>query len=162
MNTLNYTFFEEYKLLENLCRDMYHTNTGVTSYIDDMMNTPWRNRCNIANWESDLIQLKRIRSLLNQLAHTEGTFMEDVCTEKDIQFVKDFYQRIIDGTDPLASKKQNYGNIQMTRTDVNNNRVFKRNQFNRRETTEKESYLIIAIRIIIIIVFIALMILLVH
>lgn len=162
MNTLNYTFFEEYKLLENLCRDMYHTNTGVTSYIDDMMNTPWRNRCNIANWESDLIQLKRIRSLRNQLAHTEGTFMEDVCTEKDIQFVKDFYQRIIDGTDQLASKKQNYGNIQMTRTDVNNNRVFKRNQFNRRETTEKESYLIIAIRIIIIIVFIALMILLVH
>lgn len=50
----------------------------------------------------------------------------------------------------------------MTRTDVNNNRVFKRNQFNRRETTEKESYLIIAIRIIIIIVFIALIILLVH
>lgn len=106
MNTLNYTFFEEYKLLENLCRDMYHTNTGVTSYIDDMMNTPWRNRCNIANWESDLIQLKRIRSLRNQLAHTEGTFMEDVCTEKDIQFVKDFYQRIIDGTDPLASKNK--------------------------------------------------------
>lgn len=68
----------------------------------------------------------------------------------------------MNGTDPLALKKQNYGNIPMTRTDVNNNMVFKRNQSNRQETTEKESYLIIAIRIIIIIVFIALMILLVH
>lgn len=162
MNTLNHTFFEKYKSLEKLCREMYQNNTGVTSYINDMINTPWRNRCNIANWESDLIQLKRIRSLRNQLAHTEEAVMEDVCTEKDIQFVKDFHQRIMNGTDPLALKKQNYGNIPMTRTDVNNNRVFKRNQSNRQETTEKESYLIIAIRIIIIIVFIALMILLVH
>lgn len=162
MNTLNHTFFEKYKSLEKLCRDMYQNNTGVTSYINDMMNTPWRNHCNIANWESDLIQLKRIRSLRNQLAHTEEAVMEDVCTEKDIQFVKDFHQRIMNGTDPLALKKQNYENIPMTRTDVNNNRVFKRNQSNRQETTEKESYLIIAIRIIIIIVFIALMILLVH
>lgn len=71
MNTLNHTFFEKYKSLEKLCRDMYQNNTGVTSYINDMMNTPWRNHCNIANWESDLIQLKRIRSLRNQLAHTE-------------------------------------------------------------------------------------------
>ena len=46
-------------------------------------------------------KLKRVRHLRNNLAHNTDAFDEENCTQEDIQFVKDFHQRIINGTDPL-------------------------------------------------------------
>ena len=36
MNKLEIEFFEEYKSVDNICRDMFQTNQGITEYINQM------------------------------------------------------------------------------------------------------------------------------
>lgn len=136
MNEKNYVFFEEYKQLDKLCRDMY-PDKGVTGYIDDMVNTYWHDYP-IKNWESDLTQLKKMRKLRNRLAHTEGAFTEDICTQMDIQFVQNFHKRIIDGTDPLAMKQQYCEKRHNMQNDVSDDSIFKENQ-SYHSTSQKEN-----------------------
>lgn len=102
MNSLNYIFFEEYKHLEKLCREMYRDKDGVTNYINDMEKAPLWDCANIPNWKTDLEQLKRLRHIRNNLAHTEGAFDEQTCTQADIDWIKNFYNRIMKQFDPLA------------------------------------------------------------
>lgn len=104
MKEINYVFFEEYKKLEKLCGDMYNSHNGVTNYIDDMKSVSWSNYRSIKNWESDLKQLMRLRHIRNNLAHNEGAFDENVCTQYDIEWLHNFYKRILNQTDPLALK----------------------------------------------------------
>lgn len=151
MNEQNYVFFEEYKQLEKLCRDMY-PDKGVTGYIDNMMGTCWRDYHNIKNWESDLTQLKRMRKLRNQLAHTEGAFTEDICTQADIQFVQNFHKRIIDGTDPLAMKQQYWEKYHSIQNDVFDDSIFKENR-SYHSTSQKEHIIWIIIIGLVVIVF---------
>ncbi len=104
---MNYVFFEEYKHLEKLCREMYDSYEGVTSYIDDMKKVSFRDYSNIPNWRTDLEQLHRLRHIRNNLAHTEGAFYEQNCTQEDVDWVKDFYRRIMAQSDPLSVLKKN-------------------------------------------------------
>lgn len=39
MANLNYSFFEEFARLEQLCKDSYSEEHGVTKYIEEMKNT---------------------------------------------------------------------------------------------------------------------------
>lgn len=101
MNNTNYAFFEEYKRLDKLCCDMYQCSNGVTQYIEDMNTTPF---CTVSNWRDDLEQLKRLRHIRNDLAHTQGAFSENLCSQQDIDWIHDFYNRILQQTDPLAMR----------------------------------------------------------
>ena len=47
-------------------------------------------------------QLMHLRHIRNYLAHTSGAFQEELCTQKDIDLVIDFYNRILTQTDPMA------------------------------------------------------------
>lgn len=69
MNNLNHVFFEEYKSLDELCRQIYGSQPGITHYIDDMKRVPARDYRHIPNWETDLKRLIRIRHIRNDLAH---------------------------------------------------------------------------------------------
>lgn len=60
MSNLNYIFFEEFKHLEKLCREIYQSNSGVSDYINDMENVSAKDYRNIKDWERDLKQLKRL------------------------------------------------------------------------------------------------------
>lgn len=107
MNKLNYTFFEEFKRLEKICKDIYNSNTGVTDYINDMKSVP-KNEClHIKNFESDLNSLIRFRHIRNHLAHSEGGFDEEICTQKDIETIREFYYRILTSNDPMALAYKN-------------------------------------------------------
>lgn len=99
MRSLNYVFFEEFKRLDKLCGEIYHSQHGVTSYIEDMKTVS--QPC-ILNWKSDLDKLIHLRHLRNHLAHTSGAFQEDICTQKDIDSVIEFYNRILSQEDPMA------------------------------------------------------------
>lgn len=103
MEHLNYTFFEEYKRLDKLCGDLYGEQHGISCYIEDMKasvsNNDYRN---IPDWTSDLQQLVRLRHIRNHLAHTEGAFHEKNCTQEDISWILNFYERILSRTDSLA------------------------------------------------------------
>ena len=107
MNNLNFIFLEEYKHLDKLCSELYDGQPGVTSYINAMKNMDWNDTRQVSNWRSDLNNLIRLRHIRNHLAHTEGSFNEKLCTSVDVNWVKDFRNRILKQTDPLAMLRIN-------------------------------------------------------
>ncbi len=103
MDNLNFIFFEEFKHLDKLCGELYDVEKdGVTSYINDMKSAVQYNCRQIPNWREDLEQLIRLRHIRNNLAHAPGAFDEECCTQKDINWVQDFYERILHQLDPMA------------------------------------------------------------
>lgn len=100
MNKTNSIFFNEYKRLEKLLNDMYEESHGVTRYIEDM-----KKRCPDS---TELKTLKHLRYIRNRLAHEAGAFDENCATQNDILWIKDFYERVLDGKDPLSAKKKQY------------------------------------------------------
>lgn len=102
MNNLNLIFLEEYKHLDKLCSELYDGQPGVTNYINDMKSMDWNDARDIPNWKADLSNLIRLRHIRNHLAHTEGAFGEKLCTNEDVNLVKDFRNRILKQTDPLS------------------------------------------------------------
>ena len=67
-----------------------------------MKAADWDNARRILNWKADLSNLIRLRHIRNHLAHTEGAFNENLCTTEDVDWVKDFRERILKQDDPLA------------------------------------------------------------
>ena len=109
MNNLNFIFLEEYKHLDKLCSELYNGQPGVTSYINDMKSVDWNDAREISNWKSDLNNLIHLRHIRNHLAHTEGAFSEKLCTNEDVNWIKDFRNRILKQTDPLAMLRKENG-----------------------------------------------------
>ena len=105
MDNLNYIFFEQFKRLDNLCADIFDSHPGVTAYIDHMEATPSA-AARVAGWPEDLRQLKHLRHIRNHLAHDSGAFLEENCTQADIDWLDDFYNRIIKRSDPIALARQ--------------------------------------------------------
>ena len=121
MNNLNFIFLEEYKHLDKLCSELYDGQPGVTSYINAMKNMDWNDARQVSNWRSDLNNLIRLRHIRNHLAHTEGSFNEKLCTSVDVNWVKNFRNRILKQTDPLALlRKYSRKNISYKCSDVRN------------------------------------------
>ena len=99
-------FQEEYKRLDQLCKDYLSSDKGVSSYIEQMEDTAYQNRRYVRSWEEDYKQLKHVRWVRNQLAHEVGTLDSDLCTEEDLEWVKEFTYRIMHGTDPFSVARQ--------------------------------------------------------
>lgn len=117
MDDLNYNFLNEFKRLEKLCNDIYGKIHGVTLYIDDMEAVPRYEYYNIFNWETDLKQLKRIRYLRNQIVHSDDLFDKAIVTQNDIYFVREFYNRILNQSDPLSCYRKSKEAIKKTYYD---------------------------------------------
>ena len=105
MRELNVDFLEQYKQLDKLCKDMYSSGEGVSSYIKDMESASCSEKQCVYNWDAIYKQLKHIRWLRNQLAH-EIDINTDFCDQNDIDWVKQFYKSIFNGNDPLAIARQ--------------------------------------------------------
>ncbi len=110
MNYLNYEFFDEFKSLDNLCRDIYgksiDNKLGVTLYLEDMEKNSYQGLCVIPSWSADYHRLKKVRNLRNELAHSNNSFSYENCSEEDIHFVRSFRTRILNQTDPIALLKK--------------------------------------------------------
>ena len=106
MGYLNYEFFDEYKALDNLCRDIYGESPdkklGVSMYIEDMEKNFSRGSFEISGWESDYNHLKYVRNIRNELAQSRNSITVDICSHEDIDFVRFFRARILNQTDPIA------------------------------------------------------------
>lgn len=98
-SNINYVFFEEYKKISNLCNDMLQVQNGVTEYINELEKIAGRRE---PEAQSVLRQLKRMRHLRNLLAHGEGTFEQELCSAQDVEWIRDFHQKLLTQTDPLA------------------------------------------------------------
>lgn len=102
MLEINVRFQEEYLRLDSLCRDFFESKRGVSLYIEHMESTEEKEWSQISGWESDLRALKRMRHIRNKLAHEVDALDKRVCSERDISWIKNFYIRIMDETDPLT------------------------------------------------------------
>jgi hypothetical protein len=106
MNYLNYEFFDEFKRLDNLCRDIYGKSAdnklGVTLYIEDMDRNASLGSLKVSDWTLNYKLLKNARRIRNELAHSRDSFSVDICTQEDIDFVRSFRERILNQTDPIS------------------------------------------------------------
>ena len=89
----------EFRYLEKICNDLYGAQHGVTLYINEMQQAGYASR-SIPGWSGDLANLKRVRHIRNILVHEPDHEIE--YDESDVEFIKQFYQRILDRQDPLA------------------------------------------------------------
>ena len=95
------SFIESYKHLYKICGEMFETQYGVSAYIEEMLNNP-RGSFLVRGWENDLKQLKHYRWIRNQIVHEPDCYEENMCEAGDDEWLDDFYERIINQTDPLA------------------------------------------------------------
>ena len=110
MGYLNYEFFDEFKALDNLCRDIYgesiDNKLGVTLYLEDMDRKAYQGAFKVFGWTSDYNQLKNARNMRNELAHSRNSMTVDICSQEEIDFVRSFRTRILNQTDPIAKLRK--------------------------------------------------------
>ncbi len=94
-------FIDSYKSLEKLCSEMYSDNHGLSTYIDEMTNIPNASYY-VQGWDDDLKQLKHYRWVRNKIVHEPGYTEENMCVPEDMQWLNNFYARIMSVSDPLA------------------------------------------------------------
>jgi len=126
MNEKEIQLFVEFKKLDNLCKDLLSSEKGVTSYIEEMENTPLSKQMLVSDFDETYKMLKHVRWVRNDIAHGNGN---SECEQEDIDFVCDFYKKILSRTDPFAiirkaeneaakkaAKKKAVQNVQTTQT----------------------------------------------
>lgn len=94
-------FLDSYKSLEKLCSEIYRNNHGISSYIDEMINTPVGINY-VKGWNDDLRLLKHYRWVRNKIVHEPDCNEENMCESDDAIWLDNFYSRIISTDDPLA------------------------------------------------------------
>ena len=102
MNTvtdLEIELFEEHKQVDKICREMFSSEKGVKTYIEQMEATPYSVLCQVSGWDNDLRMLKRAHWIRNTIAHE--TAAVDF-TEEDVDWLIEFHRRILNCQDPLA------------------------------------------------------------
>lgn len=99
MDNIEILFFEEYKKLDNLCKDLFKSDRGVSQYIEEMECTPFTKSRLVESWQDDYKMLKHVRWIRNNIAHNNEC---SGCNKSDVKSVKDFYKKIINQKDPFS------------------------------------------------------------
>lgn len=94
-------FIESYKHLEKICGEMMDDERRLSVYIDEMLKRP-SGAFYVSGWNEDLKQLKYYRWVRNQISHEPGCTEENMCKPSDTIWLDNFYERIMEQTDPLA------------------------------------------------------------
>lgn len=102
MSNLNHEFLEAYKDADNICKQIYASDKGITNYIDAMQAIPSYESVKISDWSAVLSRLKNLRHIRNKLSHEVGTLDMEMCTQADINWIRSFKLKIINQDDPLA------------------------------------------------------------
>lgn len=91
--------FDEYKRVDNICRDMFLGQSGISQYITEMEQNSSYGGAKVPLWDRDYRRLKHVRWLRNQIAHE--SFVTD-CNEEDVAWLEGFHSRLLKQQDPLA------------------------------------------------------------
>lgn len=103
MDAIQIELLEEYKYVDAICRDMLGAEKGVTAYIEQLDETPGTVRYWITEWNDEYKQLKHIRWLRNQIAHSTGSVE---CSQADVDWLKGFHNRLLTQQDLLAKARR--------------------------------------------------------
>ncbi len=128
MIKLNVEFIEEYKRLDNLCKQCFDSKDGVTEYISQMESEWDKGIKSVNDWQSIYKKLKHVRYIRNQLAHDSGTLNSNIVEKDDLDFVKDFYNQIIKTKDPLTLSSKAKKIISTPKSRKNNKRRNKKSK----------------------------------
>ncbi len=117
-------FIDSYKRLEKICSEMYGDNHGLSIYIEEMISYS-NGYYHVSVWNEDLRHLKHYRWIRNQIVHEPDCTEENMCNSYDIQWLDDFYSRIISGNDPLAlyRKVKSQRRSQKTKETYSSNQI---------------------------------------
>ena len=107
MESLNLCFYEAYTRLDKLCAETYQTTKGVTRYIECMRSIYPKVSAGVPNWQADLRRLVTLRHTRNLMSHEPGALREDSCDQEDVAWLARFYERMLNGTDPLSLLRKN-------------------------------------------------------
>ena len=94
-------FMETYKRLERLCGEMLGEERPISAYIEEMKRKP-EGASFVKGWGHDLKKLDHYRWVRNQISHNPACDEDNMCNAADVQWIEDFYQRLLNQTDPLA------------------------------------------------------------
>ena len=103
MDAIQIEFLDEYKYVDKICREMFDAEKGVTTYIEQLDETPMTARYWITEWNDEYRQIKHVRWLRNQIAHSTG-YVE--CTQSELDWLKDFHNRLLTQQDLLAKARR--------------------------------------------------------
>lgn len=111
---IDFKFLEEYKYVDNICRDSLSTDRGVYTYISEMEMIPGMYRTYF-DWSTDYRALKRVHYLRNRLSHEPGTLDTGLVTNDDLKFITEFHNRLLRCSDPLALARKRKEELQKQR-----------------------------------------------
>lgn len=100
-----FMFLQNYKRLDNLCKDIFQKERGISSYIEEMERCGYLSK-EIAGWKNDYKNLKKYRFMRNRIVHENNVDETTLCTDADEMWLERFYERIIQRNDPLALYRQ--------------------------------------------------------
>ena len=99
MDAIQVELLEEYKYVDKICQEMLGAGKGVTAYIEQLDETPMTVRYWITEWNDEYKQLKHVRWLRNQIAHSTESVE---CSQADVEWLKGFHNRLLTQQDILA------------------------------------------------------------
>ena len=107
MDNVNYQFYEEFTKLDRLCSEVYQLDNGVGTYLAEMsaVSAAWAEK--VPGWIPDMEQLYRYYVLRKAMAQSSEAFQDTLCAHEDVLWIRQFHQRILERTDPLATLKAN-------------------------------------------------------
>lgn len=127
MNNKILAFLENYKYLDELCRQILSSERGISEYIDEMSNV--RQGYQVAGWERDYKKLKKMRWIRNRLVHETDSFQDNLVNEEDTEWLHIFYCRIMECTDPFSLLHQSENiNRKTEKQEKDRETTFKRNK----------------------------------
>lgn len=137
-------FIDSYKRLEKICSEMYGDNHGLSIYIDEMISYS-NGYYHVSVWNEDLRHLKHYRWIRNQIVHEPDCTEENMCNSYDIQWLDDFYSRIISGNDPLAlyRKVKSQRRSQKTKETYSSNQSSYSTQKHSKKSSKRAEWLIV-------------------
>jgi len=97
------TFLTAYKKVDNLIKDAYASDSGVSTYIEEIERTSYQNWYGV-RWEDTYKKLKHYRYIRNQIVHDDNASEESLCSFEDVQWLEKFYNDLLIGDDPLARR----------------------------------------------------------
>lgn len=113
MNKLEIEFFEEYKSVDTICKDMFQTKQGMTEYINQMERMDAMGSRVVSKWRDKYKMLKHLRWLRNKIAHESGA---PELVKTDLIELEHFHKQLLKRQDPLAElmkseamRKSNHG-----------------------------------------------------
>ena len=111
MNKNNALFLDEYKKLDDMCRESLDITDGVAGYVKQMEESEGPKK-NVDAWVDDYHTLAKCLHIDNLIAD-EIMGNKAQCTKEDIAWIKKFRKRISKGEDPILELQKYHEKLRL-------------------------------------------------